>query len=108
MESLNWSVEEKVYPIPKPDIVEVYVALLEKVIANLRETKTFRMGDEIEIVHSYQIPTVIFAYVEKNSAHDYRLFKLFCYSDRRDFLRGMEDFGDGEIAKPHLRKNKKI
>lgn len=98
----NWLVEEEIVMRADLDIREVYISLLQKVIEGLREEKTQKIGDEVETVSLYSPPTVIFAFLdsetpfkadpekEKGTA----LAQLYCYRDRREFLKDLAHYGD--------------
>lgn len=102
----NWVVEEEVYPIPKPDIRAVYIRLLEQIIETIKETKTIKFGEgegENEAVTDpiYALPTVVFAYFNTDTSEDYALAQLYCYSDRREFLKDLTSYGDEDYLKEY-------
>ena len=95
----NWVVEEEVYPIPKPDIRAVYIRLLEQVIETLKEERKMGTGEDIVVSPAYTLPTMIFAYFETNTSEDHALAQLYCYSDRREFLKDLAGYGDENYLK---------
>lgn len=96
----NWLVEEKVYPIPKPDFRAIYIRLLEEMISTLKETSPYQ-SESGEVSHApiYGIPTVVFSYLNTETGEDHALAQLICYRDRRDFLRGLAAYGDEDYIK---------
>lgn len=93
----NWVVERKVHPLQNPDIREIYIEMLEEVIAELKKGESFLpalASVPNEINWEYDIPTVIFAYVDTSRPSDYVEFKLFCYRDAQTLVKQLERLGE--------------
>lgn len=100
----SWLVEEEVVadPTQKPDIRAIYIRLLEQVIGALKEPM-FPPGtvkSELEGPH-FGIPTVIFAHFDTTGPHDSATARLYCYRDRREFLKDLRSFGDEDLIRQH-------
>lgn len=105
----NWVVEEIVTPSPALDARQVYIRLLEQMIDALKETKTVKLAADVdEEVHAvYALPTVIFAFLDTNSRVEgdedgekgQALMQLYCYRDRREFLKDFIRYGDEDYLK---------
>jgi hypothetical protein len=65
------------------------IEALEQVIAHLREQEPLHpslVSKETES-YPYGLPTIIYANVDDSVSLERRILKLFCYRDRRDFIR---------------------
>lgn len=115
----NWVVEEEITPGPDLDIRAAYIGLLQQVIDALKEqhvpgtvsklpaTSFEPMAEELLVGPIFQLPTVIFAYldtetqIEGYEKGEKALVQLFCYGDRREFLKDLIHYGDEEYIKQY-------
>lgn len=121
----NWLVEEEIIPGPDLDIRAVVIRLLQKVIDALKEsyipgqrsdlppTSFHDIHDELLSGPIFELPTVIFAYLDTQSTVEgdedgeksMALAQLICYRDRREFLRELATYGDEELIKEYGLRN---
>jgi len=102
MPSDNWLVEEIITPGPELDVRAMYIRLLEQVIDALKEEARIKMGEDVEeeIIPRYSLPTVIFAFlddqtpIEGYEKGERALAQLYCYRDRREFLKDLTSYGE--------------
>lgn len=113
----NWVVEEEITPGPDLDIRAVYIGLLQQVIDALKEqyvpgtvskmppTSFEAVAEEMLSGPIFDVPTVIFAYLDTESRvegyekGERALVQLFCYRDRREFLKDLISYGDEDYIK---------
>lgn len=98
----SWLVEEAITLDPRPDPRQSYIRLLQQVIDALKEERTVKIGDETEIIPIYTLPTIIFAYLDtesKDVLEGQALAQLYCYRDRREFLKDLVSYGDEDYLK---------
>lgn len=100
-----WLVEEKIFfsPKKKPDYREIYIRLLEQVIAALREKQVNHCPldggpekDHPSYHLIYDMPTIIMARVDRNPSEDSQTIQLVCYRDRQDYHTYLREYGDIE------------
>lgn len=100
----NWLVEEEVTPGPDLDVRAVYIRLLEQVIETLKEPQfpaTDKISAELSAPH-YNIPTVMFAFLDTEvdlAVEGNAMMQIYCFSDRREFLKDLVSYGDEDYLK---------
>jgi hypothetical protein len=96
----NWLVEEEVSPIPMPNIRAVYIRLLEQMIEALRESQKLKLGEgePEQIIPTYNLPTVVLAYLKQDKADNKAMAQMLCFRDYRAFRSYMNSLEmEGEV-----------
>lgn len=94
-----WRVEKEIRPIPKPNFREEYIALLEKVIEKLKESKDTNMPIDnkgtTKPIFPYSLPVILFSEATYPKTKDNGILKIHCYDDLRDFWKVLEILDSG-------------